>query len=164
MIRNVRNVLFAVALGAAAPALASVSPGAQVKGPSGEVVGTVASVDGTFYVVKTDKHEVRLPSSSFTPHEGALLFGMTRDQLNAEVEKALEAANAKLVPGVKVAGSGGVIVGTIEAIDDQFATIKLTSGKLAKIPRAGIAAGADGAVIGMTAAQLQAAVSASSGS
>ena len=123
----------------------------------GGEVGTVTKVDGQFYVVKTDKHEVRLPATSFTPHNGALLFGMTRDQLNAEVEKTVASANAKIVAGAAVTGSQGGNVGTIDAIDAQFVTVKLTSGKLVRLPRAAVAAGADGAVIGMTVAELEAA-------
>ena len=49
--------------------------GMTVKDTSGGVVGTVTKVEPGFVVVKTDKHEVRLPATSFTPHEGALLFG-----------------------------------------------------------------------------------------
>ncbi len=52
---------------------------------------------------------------------------MTRDQLNAEVEKTLAAATAKIVAGASVTGSQGGNVGTIEAIDDQFVTVKLVS-------------------------------------
>jgi preprotein translocase subunit YajC len=139
---------------------AAISAGAKVTDPQGGDVGTVTRVDGQFYLVKTDRHEVRLPASSFTPHNGALLFGMTRDQLNAEVEKTLAASNAKLVAGAAVTGSQGGNVGTIEAIDAQFVTVKLTSGKLVRLPRAAVAAGADGAVIGMTVAELEAAADA----
>ena len=70
------------------------------------------------------------------------------------------AAATKLVPGASVVGSQGAPVGTISAIDDQFATLKLTTGKLVKIPRAGLAAGANGPTIGMTATALDAAATA----
>ncbi|MDT9599088.1 hypothetical protein [Sphingosinicella rhizophila] len=147
------------------PALAQATepgPGAEVIGPSGGVVGTIASVDDTSFVVKTDKHEVRVPRTSFTPHEGKLLFGLTREQLNAEFEKALAGANANLVVGMVVHGSQGTAVGTIDTLDDQFVTLKLMSGKLIKLPRSGVAGGQNGAVIGMTAEQLEAAVQTSS--
>jgi preprotein translocase subunit YajC len=168
---SVRNKLFLSAVSAAlavagvsaAPALAqaakaSFAAGAQVKDTQGGDVGTITRVDGDHVIVKTDKHEVRLPQASFTAHEGHFLMAMTRDQLNAEVDKALAAANAKLVTGATVLGSAGSPVGTINAIDDQFVTIKLTSGALVRLPRSGIAAGPNGPVIGMTGEQLQAQV------
>ena len=146
---------------AAAPApAAAITVGMTVKDTAGGEVGTVTKVEPGFIVVKTDKHEVRLPSTSFTPHEGALLFGMTRDQLNAETEKALAAAAAKIAPGAAVSDSAGVAVGTLTAVDAGFVTVKLTSGAEVRVPRAGVAPGPNGVVVGTTAAQLQAAASA----
>ncbi len=145
------------ALAQDAGAAAGIAAGAKVTDANGGEVGSVTKVDGQFLVVKTDKHEVRLPVSSFRPHDGALLFGMTRDQLNAEVEKTLAAASAKIVAGAAVSGSQGGAVGTIDAIDDQFVTVKLTSGKKVRLPRAAVAPGPNGAVIGMTVAELEAA-------
>jgi preprotein translocase subunit YajC len=143
-----------------APAQAGVAVGAKVSDANGGEVGSISRVDGQFVVVKTDKHEVRLPVTSFTAHNGGFLFGMTRDQLNAEVEKTLAAANAKIVAGASVTGSQGGNVGTIEAIDDQFVTVKLVSGKKVRLPRTAVAPGPNGAVIGMTVAELEAAAGA----
>ena len=143
-----------------APAQAGMAVGAKVSDANGGEVGSISKVDGQFVVVKTDKHEVRLPVTSFTAHNGGFLFGMTRDQLNAEVEKTLAAANAKIVAGASVTGSQGGNVGTIEAIDDQFVTVKLVSGQKVRLPRAAVAPGPNGAVIGMTVAELEAAAGA----
>ena len=65
-------------------------------------------------------------------------------------------ANAALVAGAIVKGAGGTRVGMLESIDAEVATIKLDSGKLVRIPRAGIVGSSDGAVIGLTAEQLAA--------
>ena len=172
---SVRKVLFASTLSIAiaataagfqpavaqqASAQAGMTAGAKVSDAQGGEVGTITKVEGQFVVLKTDKHEVRLPVTSFTAHNGGFLFGMTRDQLNAEVEKTVAAANAKLVAGANITGSQGGNVGTIDAIDAQFVTVKLTSGKLVRLPRAAVAAGANGAVIGMTVAELEAAAGA----
>lgn len=138
-------------------AQASIAAGAQVKDTAGGDVGTVTSVDGQFVVLKTDRHEVRLPVSSFTAHQGHFIMAMTRDQLNAEVDKTKAAASANLVAGATVTGSQGGTVGTIDAIDDQFVTVKLTSGKMVRLPRKAIAAAPTGGVIGMTVAELEAA-------
>ena len=139
----------------AAPAFAQAA-GTQVVDTSGGAVGTVVRVDGDNVVIKTDKHEVALPKTSFTPHEGKLLFGMTQAQLNAATEKSLAEAAAAIAPGATVKGSGGAVLGTIDAVDTEFVTIKLQSGNLVRIPRSGVAAGTGDVVIGLTAEELEA--------
>ena len=139
----------------AAPALAQAA-GTQVVDTGGGAVGTVVRVDGDNIVIKTDKHEVALPKTSFTPHEGKLLFGMTQAQLNAATEKSLAEAAAAIAPGATVKGSGGAVLGTIDAVDTEFVTIKLQSGTMVRIPRSGVAAGNGEVVIGLTAEELEA--------
>ncbi len=139
---------------------APITVGMAVKDTQGGDVGTVTKVEPGFVTLKTDKHEVRLPSSSFTPNKGVLLFGMTRDQLNAATEQAEAQMAAKIAPGAAVSDSTGAPVGTISAVDPQFVTVKLTSGSEVRLPRSGVAAGANGVVVGSTAAQLQAAAAA----
>ena len=136
--------------------LSAQTVGMQVVDAKGGAVGTVSGVMGEHVVVKTDRHEVRLPKASFTVDQNKLLFGMTQAELNAATDKSLADAAAALVVGATVKGSGGATVGTIDAIDGEFATIKLISGNMVRIPRTGLGASADGAVIGMTAAQLEA--------
>jgi preprotein translocase subunit YajC len=158
-------VAFAAAPAAVQPAFAQAaaagfSVGANVSDPQGGEVGTITAVDGEFVNVKTDRHEVRLPKASFTAHDGGFLMGMTRDQLNAEVDKAQAEAAASLVAGATVTGSEGGTVGAIDAIDAEFVTVKLTSGALVRLPRNAVAAGQNGAVVGMTVAELEAAAKA----
>jgi preprotein translocase subunit YajC len=158
--RRLKTIILAsLSLGFAFPASAQAPAalGMTVRDTAGGEVGTVTKVEPGFVVVKTDKHEVRLPATSFTPHQGALLFGMTRDQLNAETEKALAAAAAKIAPGAAVSDSAGVAVGTLSAVDADFVTVKLSSGAEVRVPRAGVAPGASGVVVGTTLAQLEAA-------
>ena len=147
----------------AAPAASQPSAswvGLAVVDPKEQPVGTVSSIKDGNVVVKTDKHEIAIPAASFANQNGKLYFAMGRDQLNAEYEKSLAAAEAALVAGAEVKGSAGTKIGTIEAIDAEFATIKLNSGKSIRIPRNGIAGTPGGAVIGMTAEALEAMVSA----
>jgi preprotein translocase subunit YajC len=159
--RRAAPLLFFAAMLASSPSLAVVQtptaivPGMQVVDPSGAPVGTVSSVKGQELIVKTDKHEVLLPATSFTPNQGKLLFALTQAQLNAQTEQAIAEANAKLVAGSSVYGQAGALAGTIEAIDDATVTIKLTSGSLIRIPRNGIAPGPKGAILGISAAELQ---------
>jgi hypothetical protein len=138
-----------------APSFAQTA-GQQVVDTSGAAVGTVVRVDGTNLVIKTDKHEVALPKTSFTANEGKLLFGMTQAQLNAEVEKAQAEAAKSIAPGATVKGSDGTVAGTIDAVDTESVTVKLASGALIRVPRTGVAAGNGEVVVGLTAAELQA--------
>lgn len=140
----------------AASAQAAIAPGTQVVDPSGNPVGTVAAVKGNDLIIKTDRHEVLLPATSFTPDEGKLLFGMTRAELNAETDQALAEAEAKLAAGAAVHGSDGTLAGQIEEIDDSVVTVKLTSGELVRMPRSAIAPAEHGAVLGVSAEELKA--------
>ena len=145
---------------AAAAQATTPTVGAQVRDTNGGEVGTISKVDGQFVVLKTDRHEVRQPVTAFTAHQGHFLYALTRDQLNAEVDKTLAAANAKMVAGAAITGSQGGNVGTIEAIDAEFVTVKLASGKLVRLQRSALTATPNGPVIGMTVAQLEAAAGA----
>jgi preprotein translocase subunit YajC len=144
----------------AANAQAAFAVGTTVRDTAGAEVGTVTKVDAQHVTVKTDKHEVPLPRTSFTATDKGLLFGMTRDQLNAAVDQAMAQAAAKMVVGATVLGSAGGTVGTIESLDDQFVTVKLTSGAAVRLPRSAVGAGPNGPVIGMTVDQLEAAAKA----
>jgi preprotein translocase subunit YajC len=160
-----RSKLRLIAAGAAlaalsVPAAAAVTAGAIVKDTKGGEVGTIVRVEGAQLVLKTDRHEVTLPVSSFTATDEGALFGMTRDQLNAEVDKAKAAADAQIVPGASVKGAAGAVVGTIEAVDAQFVTVKLTSGTSIRLPRNAVAGSPNGPITGMTAEQIEAAAKA----
>nr|WP_314442868.1 hypothetical protein [uncultured Sphingomonas sp.] len=159
-VRHTRLLAAAAALALASPSAASaqaapIAPGTQIVDTAGNPVGSVTSVTGDQVVVKTDKVEVQLPATSFTPNEGKLLFALTREQLNTQTQQALAEANAKLVAGTSVYGQNGTLAGTIEAIDAETVTVKLTGGKLIRMPRASIAPGPQGAVLGVSAAELQ---------
>lgn len=166
MMNHFVSKLVGVALLAAAPVAPSFAQavGMQVTDAKGAAVGTVTALKGDNVMVKTDKHEVLLPKTSFTPSNGKLLFGMTQAQLNAEIEKSSAAAEAALVAGATVLGLQGTPVGTIESIDEQNATIKLATGKSVTLARTGLRGNVNGTVtIGMTADQLNAAVEAAAG-
>jgi hypothetical protein len=141
---------------AAAQAQAGITVGMQIVDPSGAPVGSVAGLKGDNLVVKTDKHEVQLPKTSFTVNQGKLLFGMTQARLNAEIEKTLSAASASVVAGATVNGVAGTPVGKIDAIADGKVTIALTAGQKIQVPQDAVRGNPDGTVtIGYTSAQLQ---------
>lgn len=151
-----------LSLAVASPAIAQsggFAVGTTVTDAKGGPVGTVTAVSGEVITVKTDKYEANLGKSSFTPHQGKLLIAMSQAELNAAIEKDKAAAEASLAVGATVKGRAGTPVGTIEAIDGEFVTLKLASGKVVRLPRAGIAGSADGAIIGLTQAELEASAS-----
>ena len=150
--------LASASLALAAPAFAQAggfSVGAQVLDSSGNPVGTISAVNGDVVTVKTDKIEANLGTASFAQQDGKLYIGLTQAELNAAVEKDKAAAEASLVVGAPVKDSAGAAAGTIEAIDAEFVTLKLASGKSVRLPRNGIAGSANGAVIGLSAADLE---------
>jgi len=137
-----------------------IGPGMQVTDTNGGVVGTVKAVQGENLIITTDKHDVALPKTSFSPSKGKLLFGMTQAQLDAQVEKSLAASSAAIAAGATVKGTGGAAVGTIDAVADGNVTITLQDGKKIAVPQQGLRGNADGTVtIGYSAAQLEALVS-----
>lgn len=133
--------------------------GTEVLDPSGNPVGTVTAVNGDVVTIKTDKVEAPLGKASFAQQDGKLYIGNTQAELNALIEQTNAAAAASLAVGAPVKDSAGTAVGTIEAIDAEFVTLKLASGKSIRIPRNGIAGSADGAVVGLTAADLESSAS-----
>lgn len=148
-----------LSLALAAPAFAQAggfTVGAQVLDGKGSVVGTISAIKGDVVTVKTDKVEAHLGKASFAQQDGKLYIGNTQAELNALVEQQNAAAEASLAVGAPVKGTGGAHIGTIEAIDTEFVTLKLDSGKSVRIPRSGIAGSAQGAVVGLTVADLEA--------
>ncbi len=163
-IRRIALLLTPMLLAAATPAEVhaaqaslAVQTGMEVRHTSGALVGTVQRAERDHVVVKTDRHEARLPRSSFTGHAGHLLIALTRDQLNASVEEILAQAASQIVVGATVRGPGGATVGTIESLGEAFVTIKLASGALVRIPRSAIAPGSNGPIVGASGADLEAA-------
>lgn len=159
-----RKFLASSALGAAllfsVPAAAeTVRVGATVTDPQGGEVGTITAVDGQFVTLRTDRHEARLPVNSFTATDTALLFALTRDQLNSQVEQALaqaqQAAQQAVAVGAVVHDSAGAVIGPVEAVDAEAVTVKFGEQQV-RFPRAAVAPAQNGLVVGLTVAQLQA--------
>lgn len=146
---------------AAAPAKANVTAGASVSDAKGGAVGTIASVTGDVAVIDTGTVKASVPTSAFAQSDKGLLIGMTK----AELEAAAQGASAQqqqqflasLAPGTAVTDQNGGAVGTIETIEGDMVTIATPNAK-AKLPKTAIAQGPNGPIIGMTQAQLEAAV------
>lgn len=145
----------------AATATASVTAGATVYDTSGGVVGTVASVDGANAVIDTGAVKAAVPISSLGAGAKGPVLAMTRAQLDAAASQQQAAASAdfkaRLTPGASVYGTGGVQLGTIKAVDASYVTLTTAAGD-AKLPIGGFGPGPQGVTLGMTAAQLAAAM------
>lgn len=159
------GVLLAVPAAVQAQAAPEITVGAEVKDPQGGLVGTVTAFQNGNAVVKTDKHEVALPASSFAKAESGYLIGMTQAQLNEAVEQATAKSQELVAVGATVRGPAGQTVGTIQELDDQFATLQLAGEETkVRLPRSAIGASAEGPVIGLTAEELKAQVAGGSAS
>jgi hypothetical protein len=131
--------------------------GTQVTDPTGASVGIVTAADGDNLRVKTDKHEVTLPKSSFRPANGKLIIGMTQAQLDAQIEQSLASTNAAIVAGAAVKSSDGMQIGKIDSVADGKVVVLLDAGSRVAVPQDGVRGNADGTVtVGYTAAQISA--------
>lgn len=146
----------------AVPAAAQSAPrvGATVTDQQGGTVGTITAVEGEVIVLRTDRHEARLPANSFTVTADGVTFSLTRDELNSRIDQALAQAAQALQVGATVRDRDGAVVGTVEAIDEQWVTVRL-DGQPARLPRAAVAARPDGLSISTTVAELRAQLAAS---
>jgi hypothetical protein len=147
--------------GAAAPAGAAPTVGATIFDAQGGTVGTIASSDGTNAVVDTGTVKAAVPLASFGTSPKGPTLGMTKAELEAAASQGAAQAAAefksKLTTGATVYGTGGASLGTIKAVDAQFVTVTTAKGD-AKLPIGSFGPGPQGVTIGMTAAQLDAAM------
>ena len=144
------------------PVATTFGVGMPVVDTQGGAVGTITEVAADTVTVKTAKHQAQLPKSSLTISDGKALFGLTQADLDASVERTLAARpEAGLKVGAAVKGAGGTGVGTIDAVEAESVTIRLSGGQRISIPRSGITVDSDGGgIIGLTAAELEAQVKA----
>ena len=149
------SLTFAAPASAQSPAPAAVEAGAVVKDPQGGEVGTIASVEGDQVVLRTDRHQARIPASAIRSGPNGLVINITRDALNARIDETLSQAQQAITVGAVVHDSAGAVVGPIEAVDAQTVTIRI-GGRLVQIQKAAVGGGPNGLVIGSTLAELQA--------
>lgn len=162
------SALAQAAAPAQAPATggAAVTTGATVYDTSGGVVGTVESTDGTNAVVNTGTVKAAIPLTSLGKGAQGPVLAMTKAQLEAAAGQQQAQASAdfksKLVPGATVYGTGGSQLGTIKSVDASGVTLTTADGPVV-LPTTGFGPGPQGVMLGMTAAQLKAAMTAAGG-
>ncbi|WP_152663885.1 hypothetical protein [Sphingomonas sp. SRS2] len=137
------------------------TPGMAVSDPAGGAVGTIESVTAEAAIVATGTHKVALPLTSFAKNDKGAVIGLTRTELDAAAAKAAENAaavlRAQIIPGVMISGSQGNALGTVKAIEGDLVVVASDHGD-ARLPIAAIGNGPKGLMVGMTAAEFEAAV------
>lgn len=137
------------------------TPGMAVSDPAGGAVGTIASVSAETAIVATGTHKVALPLTSFAKNDKGAVIGLTRTELDAAAAKAAEneaaTLRARIIPGVMISGSQGNALGTVKAIEGDLVVVASEHGD-ARLPIAAIGNDPKGLMVGMTAADFEAAV------
>ena len=153
--------------GAATTAVSAptVTAGATVYDPAGGVVGTVGTVTADAVVIATGTHDVAVPPTAVGAGPKGLTMAMTKVQLDAafvqQQAQATAAMKAQLVPGAAVFSRNGTEqVGTIKVTDAQTVTLTTSKGGAVQLPIDGFSTGPKGIIIGMTAAEFNAAIAA----
>lgn len=140
--------------------------GATVYDTTGGTVGTIESVDGTNAVINTGTVKAAVPVSSLGKGAQGPVLAMTKAQLDAAAGQQQAQASAefksKLVAGTTVYGTGGAQLGTIKTVDATNVTLTTADGDVV-LPASGFGPGPQGVMLGMTAAQLKAAMTAAGG-
>ena len=178
-----RNAILFCSLIAAGPALAQTAPtpaartaapsatgvagqvkaGATVYDSAGGQVGTIDQVAGDVVTVNTGANKVGVPLGNFAAGPNGPILGNTKAQLDAAAAQGAAQAQAQvralLVPGASVRGTGGLEMGKVKTADEQYVTVTSDKGDV-RLPVTGFAAGPNGLVAGMTAAEFEAAVTA----
>jgi Cu/Zn superoxide dismutase len=144
----------------AADTAAKVAVGATVSDTAGNPVGTIEQVSGDLAVLSTGANKVSLPLTSFGVGANGPVIAMTRAEVDAAASGAAAAAKAELVAllskGAAVSDTTGQKVGTVEGVEGEFATVATANSKV-RLPISAFAKGANGPVIAMSAAELDAA-------
>ncbi len=143
------------------------TPGATIYDSAGAVIGTVDQVTPQAVVVNVDNAKVSLPPASIGSGPQGLRVALTRAQVVSAAQQAQAGAQqqlqAQLTPGATIRGAGGAVVGTVKEADAQYVTLTTPKGDV-KLPINGFGMGVNGPVIGLTAAQLDAAMTQAGGS
>jgi len=140
---------------------AGVVQGAKVVDTTGADVGTIESVANGNAVLSTGTAKVSVPVASFAKGPNALVFGMTKADVEAKVAQA-SAAPVEIAVGATVADQSGAKVGTVKEVAADGVTVD-SGTAVAKLPKTAFAKGQSGLIIAMSPAQFEAAAKAAGG-
>jgi hypothetical protein len=141
--------------------------GATVLDSNGVTLGTIASITPQAIVLDVEGKKIAVPPTSVGSTPKGLAMAMTKQALQAaqaQQEAAARAAiQSRLVAGAPVAGLNGAPIGSIKSTNGDMITLTTSKGEVT-VPSAGFSANANGQlIIGMTQAQLDAAIAANGG-
>jgi hypothetical protein len=144
-----------------APARPTPTVGATVSGAGGEQIGTIASVTADAAVIDNGTNKAAVPLNAFAQGPNGFTITLTKAQFDAAAAQAATQAQAQLrqqlVAGAQVKGSDGTtVLGTVKTVQGDLVTLTTAKGDV-RVPINGFAAGPNGIVSGLTAAQLEAA-------
>lgn len=155
----------APAAGAQAGATATATPtvGATVYDSAGAVLGTIKQVTPQAVVVDVGGTPAALPPASIGSGPRGLQVAITRAEVEAQTRQAQgQALQQQLTAGAQVRGAAGATIGTVKSVDGTNVTVTTSKGDVV-LPASGFAAGPNGPVVGLTQAQLDAAITAAGG-
>lgn len=155
----------APAAGAQAGATATATPtvGATVYDSAGAVLGTIKQVTPQAVVVDVGGTPAALPPASIGSGPRGLQVAITRAEVEAQTKQAQgQALQQQLTAGAQVRGAAGATIGTVKSVDGTNVTVTTPKGDVL-LPVSGFAAGPNGPVVGLTQAQLDAAITAAGG-
>lgn len=142
---------------AQAPAAAVAAPtvGAKVYDTAGAEVGTIKSVNGPNFVIDTGKNTATLAIASLGTSPKGATIGMTREQLDAAVEKATADAAAALAAAIVVdapvhASDKTTVLGKVSEVTETEFVLDTGTTKV-KLPKTSVGKSDNGLFIGMTA-------------
>lgn len=140
-----------------------ITVGTTVYDPAGGTVGTIEAVSADAVTLSTGTTKVALPASAFGTSEKGTAIGMTKVELEAAAASAAAGASSalksQLVAGAQVYGqSGETPIGTVKEAAADLVTLTTPKGDV-RLPINGFASSGGKIVIGMTAAEFDAAVS-----
>lgn len=147
---------------ASAPA-ASMKPtvGATVVGAAGDRIGTIDSVTADAAVIDNGTNKAAVPLNAFAADANGFKITLTKAQFDAAAAQAAMQAQgqlkAQLIAGAQVKASDNTtVLGTVKAVEGDLVTLTTPKGDI-RVPIKGFAAGPNGIVSGLTAAQIDAA-------
>jgi preprotein translocase subunit YajC len=125
--------------GVSGPALAQdagVAVGATIYGPDGGAVGTIEQVEGDNVVINTGNMTATVPASVLGDGDNGPTMGWNKADFEAAISaaeaEAQAALEASLQAGAEVYSVDGVLLGTIDSVNDEgLVVVELAGGPVA---------------------------------
>jgi hypothetical protein len=139
----------------ATPAVATPAAGTTVYDAAGLEVGKIKSVNAPNFVIDTGKNTATLALTALGAGPKGPVLGMTKVELDAAAEKAVAAAKAETAAAIVAdapiyASDGTTQLGKVSDVTETDFVLDTGTVRV-KLPKASVAKGSSGLMIGMTA-------------